>query len=619
MPSFLTVTFTILAAFCFTQARADVGPELHVPTTLLAPGGQPPPAGCGLPCQPKAKVTVSLSTGWDLPLQGQEAWADFQITNTSLSPIGGVAVVTLNGALMTNANPAPATLAPGQTFNGQAWIADAPAGSVSLRVQYRQLPECTGPIHFDPSHPSRPNCTVGTLWGEGFGEGTVYPDGDHDGIGDNYENLLLQLYAPLLLFSYDHGSEEKYAPIDVIDFIKASSLVSKEKDVGDLNNAALASNPSVILNPTNAPAGADPIGTISSLQQSLGAILGTSETDSLPRPIYLSPNDQAQSGTAWTTVMSKKNVGLYGHVVMLNVAEIATNAGQAFSDPVAQSENELLANELTSKLCGDQGGDGPCQATIFKIEYWQFFGYSHDFEDPLPATQDIAADIIDHGGDWCTVQLYVDPTRAFTQPDQAILAVYHFAHGLRFGFDLERPGTVSGVVTSAGVSSGLKNVFTQYSIKQYQGPNIGKSVDLPYQGGQSTQDYKNAQNNVMQLALDTGTNQFAHPVVYIEWGGHEFWPIDAWSLKYASKHGGDSKEYHYIANIPLNVGEVGAPMPGVAQAAFVTGFSGFWGYYGWENHNKPPPGPPLHAEWLWNPNTSSDLLKQRPLNDLPPW
>ena len=516
---------------------------------------------------------------------------------------------------MTDANPQPVTLAPGQVFNGQAFLANAPAGGITLRAQYLQLPQCSGAVKRDDNSPGKLPCKGGALWGEGFAFGNVHPDEDHDGLGDDYENQLLNTFAPLLLFSYDHQSEEQYAPIDVLDFIRASELVSKEADVPNLPKSTLTQNPFAILNPSNAASGANAIGTINPMQQALGAVINNGGTDTVPRMIYVSPSSAAQHGAAWATVMARKNVGLYGHVVPLDASQVANNAGQPFDDSVAQLENQTLANELIAKLCD---GNDPCQAKIFKIEYWQFFGYSHDFEDPIPGTQGISADVIDHGGDWCSVQLLVDANTAFTKPDQSILAVYHFAHGLRFGFDMQRLPIAGGVVGPSAISGGLKAAFTEFSIKQFQGPNSTAAVSLPYQGGKSTQDYKNAQNNVMQLAKDASTGQFSHPVVYVEWGGHEFWPDAGWSLSYASKHGGDGK-YRYIANSVPNVGEVGSPMANVPQAQLVTGFAGFWGYYGWENRNKPPPGPPLHAEWLWNPTTDPSLLKQRPSQNPPPW
>lgn len=579
------------------------------PTPLIQAGGSPPPPGCGLVCEPPATMTISLSTGWNLPLQGQTAWADYVVRNKSSRTLSGVVVVTLDGQLMTDANPHTITLAPDQSSSGQVWLAPAPAGGVSLRAQYLTLPQCTGPVTRDPSHPGNPPCTGGQLWAEGFGSGAVYPDGDMDGLGDNFENQLLQTYAPLLLFSYDHDSEEIYAPIDVIDFIRGSTLVSKESDVSSISdNATLNQNPGIVLNPTGASAHQDAIGTINVLQQPLGA----GETDRVPRPIYVAESSKTKNGADWTSVMNAKNVGLYGHVVMLNVAQILDNAGQPFDDPVAQSENRLLYDELSGIYCGANNGQ-PCDASIIKIEYWQFFGYSHDLEDPIPGTSGIAADVIDHGGDWCTVQLYVDAAKAFTQPDQAILAVHHFAHGLRFGFDMQRQPIASGVITPAGVSDGLKAAFQQFTIKQFQGPQAGATVNLPFENGKTTQDYKNAQNNILQLAQDPGSGKFVHPVVYVEWGGHEFWPTWGWKFEFAGKHGGDSKKsYRYIVQAPLNVGEVGNPMPGVEQAPFVTGFAGFWGYYGWENHNKPPQGPPLHAEWLWYPGTDPTLLEVRP-------
>jgi hypothetical protein len=613
MRSFLRAVIVALSVLTCCNAFGQK-PPAPVATPRVHSGTAGPPVNCGLPCQTPVTVSVSLFTEWNVPLQGQVAFADYVVTNKSLRNFSGTVVVTLAGQVMTDTNPHTIMLTSGTSASGSASIANAPAGTVALDARYLGPQQCSPVV---VPHVGKVRCTPGPVIAEGVASGLVYPDGDHDGLADDYEALLLQTYAPLMLFSHDHDSEEQYAPIDVIDFVRGSTLVSKESDVLSISdNATLAQNPAIVLNPTGVPTAQDPIGTINANQQPLGPLLGNMVTDSLPRQIYLSPSSNAEKGADWATVMRSGNVGLYGHVVTLNVDDIANNASQAFDDPVAQQENQLLHDELAALLC--ERSDGACTATVFKIEYWQFFGYSHDLELPwyLRPLAGLAAGIIDHSGDWCNVQLYVNGNTAFTQPDKAILAVYHFAHGLRFGFDMQRPGIAAGVVTAAGVSSGLKAAFTEFTIKQFQGANILLNVDLPFQNGKKTQDYKNAQNNVVQLAQDPTSHLFVHPVVYVEWGGHEFWPSAAWSFKFASKHGGDSATYRYIAATPPNVGEVGMPMPGVPQAPFVTGFSGFWGYYGWENQNKPPQGPPLHAQWLWYPSPD---LKVRPSQNLPPF
>ena len=162
----------------------------------------------------------------------------------------------------------------------------------------------------------------------------------------------------------------------------------------------------------------------------------------------------------------------------------------------------------------------------------QIFGYSHDFQEPswvpfvLPFVGfdwsnywpigGLLGDIIDHPGDWCTVQLYIDPDQS--APDQAILAIYHYAHALQFRFEIQ-PATTRGPIPGS-----------QYQIEQLQGPNAGRAVSFPDKGGDATAAYNAAQDNLVQIARVSATAPYTHPVVYVEWGGHEFWPTTAWSL-----------------------------------------------------------------------------------------
>jgi hypothetical protein len=210
--------------------------------------------------------------------------------------------------------------------------------------------------------------------------------------------------------------------------------------------------------------------------------------------------------------------------------------------------------------------------------------------------------VLDHSGDWCTVQLYVDASWAFSnQPDKAILAVYHYAHGLQFGFDMSRVATLLPSPTT----------FQGYSIQELRGPFYGQPVNMNVQAGETDSAVQAAQNNVVQLAQDPASHLYLHPVVYVEWGGHEFFPTSDWSYELASKHNGSGK-YHYIAaNVP-NIGEIGAANPPSEQAQLVTNFAGYWGYYGPGSRNGPPQGPTLHKQWMWDPDMPPDLLSLRP-------
>ena len=51
------------------------------------------------------------------------------------------------------------------------------------------------------------------------------------------------------------------------------------------------------------------------------------------------------------------------------------------------------------------------------------------------------------------------------------------------------------------------------------------------QAGETDSGVRAAQNNVVQLAQDPASHLYLHPVVYVEWGGHEFFPSSGWSYE----------------------------------------------------------------------------------------
>jgi hypothetical protein len=400
---------------------------------------------------------------------------------------------------------------------------------------------------------------------------------------DAQKTNFLKVYAPLLLFSYDHSLQEQYAPIDVVDFIHGSQLETHDDAIASQSNSQLQSELS-LLSPAN-------VLTINPQQ----APTASQEYAQLPRNVYLSPTQATESGTGWGTVMTSPNhVGMYGHVVLQTVANVTDNI------PLTSGESSnVLQSELASRY-NCSGNPANCTSQIIKIEFWQFFGYSHDFQNPAepvtdlvgPATDAILADILDHSGDWCTVQLYVDASWAFSnQPDKAILAVYHYAHGLQFGFDMSQ---VQPPIPSP-------TTFQGYSIQKLPGLHYNPSVKMNVKAGQTDSGVQAAQNNIVQLAQDPGSKLYIHPVVYVEWGGHEFFPTSDWDYTLASAHNGAGK-YNYIASGVPSIGEIGQPNPPSNQANLITNFAGYWGFYGPGSQNGPPQGPPLHKQWMWDPN-----------------
>ncbi|MBB6187542.1 hypothetical protein [Rhodanobacter sp. MP7CTX1] len=410
---------------------------------------------------------------------------------------------------------------------------------------------------------------------------------------------LMTDYAPLLLFSYDHSSDELYRPSDVLPYVKGSSLTGNFRQP----NSALASNPQVILDPS--PASNPLAGTITAAQPMM------------PVALYVSPSSAAESGADWGTVMKQSpNVGLYGHVTLIDPISFATTIADDKRPPDTDNLPQRLASRYGCTV------SKACAAQIVKIEYWQFFGYSHDYEGPAQAGVDSETD---HSGDWCSVQLYVDAGWwASPRPDKAILAVYHYLHGIQVGFDM---GTVVAPATKITVPTRLPNVKGDvYFAEEFLGPGSGVKIEFPVtvagvlypsNGLGMAIEVGAAQNSVVQLAAQgipklgragaipqgTGTVSYQHPVVYVEWGGHEFWPTADWAYYGANKHNG-SGQYSYFGSAPTDlVIDHQVSIRGVTNlitppdVALVTTFAGYWGASG---GGGPPQGPPLHTHWYWD-------------------
>ena len=532
---------------------------LAVTAHAIPPGGSSSDPNCGLVCETKTSITLEVPASI---LEPQAVAISYAVTNKSLNTITGVVTLTVTGQAANLVNTsAPITLAPGGSYLGTVAVGSSAAGSAYVVADFRTPLQCTY------VYPEGRHCTPGRFLGNAVSGIVVSADQDHDGLADDVEHSLLGLYAPLMLYANDHGGDEPYRPIDVLDYIRDSTLVSQVPGATSLTNTHLQS-PNTILDP-------DP--NVKNAAQ----ISASQDPTTLPKRWLLSPSSQGKTGADWNVVLTDRHVGLYGHVLRVAPAQVG--------DPV-------LASELSTKFGGNKW--------IYKIEYWQFYGYSHDYQAPwysnfigfwIPL---LFGNIADHDGDWCSVQLYIDPD--VSSPDAAILAIYHYAHGLQFRFDLSK------LVQTSKVNNPV------YNIRQLEGPNRDKGVDLQLHAKNTDGAALNAQDNLVQLAMDPTSQLFVHPVVYVEWGGHEFWPSTGWRYYGAGKHNGTGKAY--FAATPPNVGEVGQPMPGVPAASVVVQFAGFWGYFGPENN--PGPGPTLHQEWLWNPLSGVDPVSARP-NSLP--
>jgi hypothetical protein len=332
-------------------------------------------------------------------------------------------------------------------------------------------------------------------------------------------------------------------------------------------------------------------------------------------------------------------VGLYARASLVDLGARSLLSGQTSNDPSLPIAALRARYGCTTAVSVVREG---CPAQVIKLEYWQFYGYSHDYdaEGSIFAllgpqiNQLINQDLTDHDGDWCTVQVYVDANWWKSAPDLAIVYVSHYFHGFQAGFDMD---SVEQAPTSLVVPSpSAGNHGTTYPAMEYLGPHSINSVDLPVDldgglwltsQGPNTDDKAEklanatnlsfAQNNTLELAQDpvfsasgarTVKQRYKHPVVYVEWGGHEFWPTSGWSIAAASKHNGLGT-YSYFGDAPVDVtylpafsaGAQTLPSPPPSpDVELVTLFSGFWGAP--QKHNPPPPGPPLHCEWYWDPS-----------------
>jgi hypothetical protein len=212
----------------------------------------------------------------------------------------------------------------------------------------------------------------------------------------------------------------------------------------------------------------------------------------------------------------------------------------------------------------------PNSPGMYKIEYWQFFAYSRATTGWIgflgaifgPQVAGAVATVGDHAGDWTTVQLVVQAETGIGGiVNDKIVSIFHYHHGDESRFDMSN-------TTMSRPEAGNIKVFAQ-----------GDSYDA---------------ENTVALAMDNHSGLYVHPVVYIEWGGHEFWPNVQGSKTASAKHNG-SGQYSYVCHDIPNLGEVESPLGD--DFRIIMGFNGHWGSF--NNVNGNPPGPCLHTEWQW--------------------
>jgi hypothetical protein len=409
-------------------------------------------------------------------------------------------------------------------------------------------------------------------WGNEVEFRTTLTDNDKDDISDQLEKQLLNRFRPCFLFSQNGDSKpEDYRPADVRWYIARSELLAS----GDEDSSPVIDNDHLVQNPE----------TILALMYSSGPPWNPvplySLTNILENTVktkyYINPLEKWQGnngnpgrhGESWDVILQKKNVGLYGHVVRADT----------------YYQRGLI-----------QGRD-PAAYKYMKIEYWQLFGYNDTGQD---------FDIADHEGDWATVQLLYDPDldpaiHSATLPPgtNPIVSIYHYAHGHEMRFDMS--GAEIAALPDFTFLPGWENFTNTYRI--YLGGNAGKSFD---EAG------PDAICNTLILRIDPQTQEFSHPVVYIEHGTHEFWPTsqgvftghgDVAGIEFegqAPPHRGDDFDHSYLTENVPNLGEVGHPLAEVEGADIVLHYNGYYGAFSHKNHS--PPGPVLHTEWTYPAN-----------------
>ncbi|WP_218511799.1 hypothetical protein [Variovorax sp. dw_308] len=594
---------------------------------------------------PPAIVPITITVTSGTPAPGKPVTVAWKLYNTSSSMLAGHIVVYRNDNALTPTDAIDNQFISTHSTKDGTFTFDPVPGVNQFRVAlvHRNHPDSNSaqrPKTFtqgpggstkpkDPDTPKTP-AVVTLALGSIPINASLFISNLANGVGVTDRKTLLSDYAPLLLFSND-GGEEQYAPIDVIPYIQGSSLAGKVTlPISTLSSAGHATDIlQVFLNES-------------------GKIDAT--LPSAPIERYITPTSAVETGADWGVVMARaasgNNVGLYGHVVMID-PNVDIDA-----DPSLLSTLHKRYSCVPASMC--PANVMPFQ--VIKIEYWQFFGYSYDYSASVRAEfaaaitgatfggiealiaggasiTDIIQGFTNHSGDWCTVQLYVDASWwAAGYADQAILAVYHSFHGNQAGFDMGkvqewRPVTVPVRDKNATAPT--------YAAREFRGPNFGFPVNisvavplgkvtlwLPPGGPDNATQIANAQNNIVKLAAEPSSAQaFQHPVVYVENGGHEFWPTSDWGIYGASNHDGTGK-YSYFGSSPVDVtpvpslrliadrpgGVTAQPVEVPADVALVTTFAGWWGAQG---GGGPPQGPPLHTQWYWNPKTTpADLLQK---------
>jgi hypothetical protein len=502
----------------------------HVPTLPLGP------ADIAGHLVPSLEIDATTAQPYGPADTIQFSWLLHNTTQISLT---GALALSVDGRAVTASFPKVQDLQMRATLTGVFKTGPLVAGAHTIMLRFnrfmglKQTPAVRGelpgivPVYETIATASRDITVVGPAI-----------DSDGDGIEDRVEDVLLERFRPYFKFSKQNGHDDDNRPTDVLWYLERSELLTTgDEDASPvIDNSVFRNRPAAVVFKEGNSSWFTTYGPSDLTAHGVRSEYRVNPLEKLP---WASGDNLGRRGPEWPTVVAKKNIGLYGHVVPIRLS--GPKAYDRYHVPSPQDSGDLY----------------------YKIEYWQFFGFNDD---------DIGMAGC-HEGDWITVQLLYNPR------SDAIETVWHYEHG-----KIETTFNING-------SSGPFDVSLPGSTEhfvEYKGRNYGDYGDI----GAIKDNYS---DNTLLFCQDPVTQKFTHPVAYIEWGAHEPWPTRAGFYPGVPNHDGNS--YSYLVATPPNVGEVGKPSnaPGAIE---VLHYNGHWGALG-----DGPPGPPLHWQWTWPLNS----------------
>jgi hypothetical protein len=352
------------------------------------------------------------------------------------------------------------------------------------------------------------------VWSVPAGSIATRADVDSDGIPDEVEAELLARYSPVLLFSRDGHADEPYRPTDVRYYLDRSELMTADDAEGGdprVTLKALRNDPLMLLG--------SPIPSLGSSDIYQNPRKSGYRINPITNVSGESEENPGRHGNPWSEVLTRRNVGLYGHVVPVTL-----------TSPDSYDYSHVPNSADVGTL-------------YYKVEFWQFFGYN-----------DAGAGAAgEHEGDWTTVQLIVDSSTL--RP----LLILNYVHTAEIRFTMGR------AVRQTPLEGG--------TVMEYIGPGCCDDAVDAYA------NERGAQQQRVRLARDSRTGEYTHPIVYVENSSHEFWPTEHLWWPAVHNHDGDAVTKSYAAAPPPNLGEVEHPMNNEISTLLVLRYNGAWGKY----------------------------------------